>query len=167
MKILLDNNSFDFILHNEKMIQQVQSNFEFYYILSQEIELEKINNLSKKMKLKEIKSTFSQETAGVFMINAPCLNRQCYFVEQSIQNKIEKILIKHGCKKNNRQENFMHDLNLAITAYINKYTVLTNDGNNKKQEGLLSALRELEIDCFSHDDFNSLLLQTTNKHCIS
>ena len=48
MKILLDNNSFDFILHNEKMIQQVQSNFEFYYILSQEIELEKINNLSKK-----------------------------------------------------------------------------------------------------------------------
>lgn len=77
VNILLDCNAFDYILEKIFLIKDL--NLKFYYIWSQEIELEKISDLNKLLKIKEIKKNYTLETAGVFMINAPRINKECFF----------------------------------------------------------------------------------------
>lgn len=64
VNILLDCNAFDYILEKISLIKDL--NLKFYYIWSQEIELEKISDLNKLLKIKEIKKNYTLETAGVF-----------------------------------------------------------------------------------------------------
>lgn len=163
-KILLDCNSFDFIQKHITEIDERKSIFEFYYIWSQEIELNNIKELSKRIMLNEIKEQYSQQTAGVFMLNVPCLNVPSYFIKKELYDKVRLCLEKYHCKKHNKENNFINDLNLAISAYLNKYAVLTNDGawKNKdeyKKQGLLPALKELNIECYSHKEFEDTFLQ--------
>ena len=91
------------------------------------------------------------------MLNAPCINRNCLFPNNVLAENIKQVLIKHGCKKNNREENFNHDLNLAISGYLNNYIILTNDGA-KNKKGLYKALKELNIQCLSHSEFTEQFL---------
>ena len=161
VNILLDCNAFDYILEKISLIKDL--NLNFYYIWSQEIELEKISDLNKLLKIKEIKKNYTLETAGVFMINAPCINKECFFPNSEVVNTIKRILIKHKCLKNHRDNNFKQDLNLAITAYINKFMVLTNDGSGKK-DGLLKALKEMSIKCYSTREFEKIFLGTGGKN---
>ena len=152
MNILLDSNSFNFLYDNQDNIKKGKTNLNFFYILSQEKELNKIKNLELKHKLIEIKCTYANETAGAFMLNAPCINRNCLFPNDVLVDNIKQVLTKHGCKKNNREENFNHDLNLAISGYLNNYVILTNDGA-KNKNGLYKALKELNIQSLSHTEF--------------
>lgn len=162
MKILLDNNSFDFLLVHMDKIKIISEKHTLYYILSQEIELDKLGKsrkteqLEKYINLIKIKNSHSSEVPGGFMINAPCVNRPCLFFNSEVLNKCSDILKKHHCMKNNRLENFTHDLNLATTAYIGGYAVLTNDGTGVK-DGLYPALKELGIECYSHSEFLNLI----------
>ena len=143
MNILLDSNSFNFLFDNQDKIKKIKTNLKFFYILSQELELNKIKNFELKQKLIEIKCIYI-----IFhnMIKAPCINRNCLFPNNVLVENIKQVLIKHGCKKNNREENFNHDLNLAISGYLNNYIILTNDGA-KNKKGLYKALKELNIQC--------------------
>lgn len=154
--ILLDSNSFDFLFEHIEEIENIKNNYNFYYIYAQESEINKIPDLTKRLNLIKIKDKYTRETAGVFMVNAPCINRECYFVNSELLNKIEFTLKKYHCKKNNREENFINDLNLVISAYQNKYIILTNDGYNKNR-GLLPALQELGIHSLSHQDFINII----------
>lgn len=157
MNILLDSNSFNFLFDNQDKIKKIKTNLKFFYILSQELELNKIKNFELKQKLIEIKCTYTNEKAGLFMLNAPCINRNCLFPNNVLVENIKQVLIKHGCKKNNREENFNHDLNLAISGYLNNCIILTNDGA-KNKKGLYKALKELNIQCLSHSEFTEQFL---------
>ncbi|UKI42153.1 MAG: hypothetical protein L6V95_03985 [Candidatus Melainabacteria bacterium] len=97
------------------------------------------------------------------MINAPCINKECFFPNSEVVNTIKRILIKHKCLKNHRDNNFKYDLNLAITAYINKFIVLTNDGSGKK-DGLLKALKRDEYKMFFNREFENIYLKTEGKN---
>ena len=97
------------------------------------------------------------------MINAPCINKECFFPNSEVVNTIKRILIKHKCLKNHRDNNFKYDLNLAIAAYINKFIVLTNDGSGKK-DGLLKALKEMRIKCYSTGEFENIYLKPEGKN---
>ena len=99
MNILLDSNSFNFLFDNQDKIKKIKTNLKFFYILSQELELNKIKNFELKQKLIEIKCTYTNEKAGLFMLNAPCINRNCLFPNNVLVENIKQVLIKHGCKK--------------------------------------------------------------------
>ena len=160
MNILIDKNIFDFLLENIDKIDAITKKHNLFYILSQEIELENMKNsknvdqIKRYEKMKQIKGDYCIEEPGPFMLNAPCINRKCIF--PSNFDFICKTLKDFGCHKNNRLENFNHDLNIAITAYNNGYTVLTNDGS-KSNKGLYNALKKLNIKCLSHDEFKNLI----------
>lgn len=116
MKLLLDNNSFDFLLENIDKIELILNENSLYYIYAQELELKKLDDshsINKKKlykSLNKIKGDYCNEAAGVFMLNAPCLNRECFFPDKTTLDEIFKILKKHGCLKNNRLENFAYNL---------------------------------------------------------
>ena len=122
------------------------------------MELDNITNLSKKINLKKIQAQYSTEVPAVFMINAPCINRECYFIDNSLWKIFESTLKEYHCYKNNSHNNFVNDLNLALAAYLNDYIVLTNDGANSQSKGLIPALRALKVKCFSHNEFKKMLI---------
>lgn len=162
MNILLDNNTFDFLLENIDKMESIIKKHKLFYILSQEIELNKMKNnktgeqLIRHARMEIIKGDYCSEEPGPFMLNTPCINRKCIFPDTNLVDLISNTLKKYGCCKNGRQENYIHDLNIAITAYNNGYTVVKNDGA-KSKKGLYGALKELNIKRVSHEEFRNLI----------
>lgn len=156
MNILLDSNSIYFIYQNLLLIQNKTKDINFFYLPSQEIEINKIMSPNKlKLLMETLDLCQATPTAGVFMLNTPGINVERYFVNSSTSDTFKTILKKHNCNHKG-QENFMADFDIAYSAMCNKYVVLTNDGAGKK-DGLYKALKELNIKCLSHDEFKKLL----------
>ena len=155
MKILLDSNSIPFLYKYREEIKTYE-NFVFYILPSQKREIEKQLGTNKKQILKDtIKIHDVEATAGVFFLNVPNVNVPSYFVNGKTEKHFKQVLLQHNCLHKG-QENFLADFDIAYSAFCNKYVVLTNDGAGKK-DGLYKALKELNIECLSHEEFLKML----------
>ena len=156
LEILLDSNSIHFLYKNLNVLRETKDNFSFYILPSQEREINGQLGVEKHKTLKNTLNIYNVEkTPGVFFLNVPNINVSSYFVDSKIAEKIRTVLLKHNCMHIGTS-NFMADFDIAYSAFINKYTVLTNDGAGKK-DGLYRALKELNIACLSHNEFEKLI----------
>ena len=144
-----------FIYDNIETIKKID-NIDFYILPSQENEIDKHLGIRKHKILKDTLKIYKvKQTAGVFFLNVFNINVPRYFVDTNTEKTIKNTLLVHNCNHKG-QENFMADFDIAYSAYCNDYTVLTNDGAGKK-DGLYRALKELNIQCLSHEEFKSFI----------
>jgi len=161
-KILLDNNSFDFLATKDEcvLLELVSNYVEFYYLPSQQRELDKLalKDKEKYFKLCALKDKISDETIGTFKINTNSINKPRYFInEREYDNEKEKHGEKNTLKKK-KTENSENDFEIEFIAVKERFSVLTNDGwkdktKSYKPKGLLAALKAKGIITYSHYEF--------------